>query len=85
MYDLLIKNGKYPDFEKGEFVSADIAVKDGKIAAILPESAGDAQAVDDAARTIDASGRVVSPGFELCHQAFKDRGDESDRGSHYKR
>ena len=28
---------------------------------------------------------VWSPGFELCHQAFKDRGDESDRGSHYKR
>ena len=67
MYDLLIKNGKYPDFEKGEFVSADIAVKDGKIAAILPESAGDAQAIDDAARTIDASGRVVSPGFIDMH------------------
>ena len=53
MYDLLIKNGKYPDFEKGEFVSADIAVKDGKIAAILPENSGDAQAAEDASSEVN--------------------------------
>lgn len=62
MYDLLIGNGRYPDFDSGDFVEADIAVKGGKIAAVLPVGEG-----GDAARTIDASGKVVSPGFIDMH------------------
>ena len=34
MYDLLLKNGTYPDFKAGEMKKGNIAVKDGKIAYI---------------------------------------------------
>ncbi|MBQ5796432.1 MAG: amidohydrolase family protein, partial [Firmicutes bacterium] len=60
MYDILIKNGKYPDFETKEFVEADVAISDGKIVAV--------GSVDgEAKRIIDAAGRVVSPGFIDIH------------------
>ena len=60
MYDILIKNGKYPDFETKEFVEADVAISDGKIVAV--------GSVDgEAKRVIDAAGRVVSPGFIDIH------------------
>ena len=62
MYDLLIKNGRYPDFDKGEFAEADIAVDNGKIAAILPQGSN-----EEAARVIDAEGHVVSPGIIDMH------------------
>ena len=60
MYDVLIKNGRYPDYETMEFVSGDVAIKDGKIVA-MGTIEGDATTV------IDASGRVVSPGFVDIH------------------
>ena len=34
MYDILIKNALYPDFDQMQLVKGDIAVADGKIAAI---------------------------------------------------
>ena len=60
MYDLLIVNGIYPDFAAGEMVKKNIGVNEGKIAYI-----GDEQ--PEAARVIDAEGKVVSPGFIDIH------------------
>ena len=34
MYDILIKNGQYPDFDTNQLVKADVAIQNGKIAAI---------------------------------------------------
>lgn len=60
MLDKLIINGKYPDFEAGEFKKANIGWKDGKIAYIGDE-------VKEAAELIDAAGKIVSPGFIDIH------------------
>ena len=61
-YDLLIKNGRIIDGSGMPGFHGDVAVKDGKIAGIGKLSG-------DAARVIDAGGRVVSPGFidNHCH------------------
>ena len=61
MYDLIIRGGSYPDFDKRELVRADIAVSGGRIAAVGDIADG------DAAEVIDASGRIVSPGFIDMH------------------
>ena len=71
MYDILISNGLVPDFEKKEFYKADVAVKDGKIEAIL-----EAGSNVEAARTIDAEGLVVSPGFIDMHMHEEEFRDE---------
>jgi len=60
MYDILIKGGKYPDFEAGTFIEGNVAISNGKIVAV--------GSVDgEAKRVIDATGRVVSPGFIDIH------------------
>jgi len=59
-YNLLIRGGRLLDGTGAPAVDADIAVKDGKIHAI-----GDAG--NDTARTIDASGMTVAPGFIDVH------------------
>jgi N-acyl-D-amino-acid deacylase len=61
-YDLLIRNGRIVDGSGMPAYRGDIAVKDGKIAEIGKLSG-------PAARTIDAAGRVVAPGFidNHCH------------------
>jgi len=61
MYDILIKNGMIVDGTGDASYKADIAVKDGKIAKIAPAIE------DNAAKTIDAAGRIVTPGFIDCH------------------
>ena len=38
MYDLLLKNGQYPDFESGEMKAGNIGIQDGKIAYIGNEA-----------------------------------------------
>ncbi len=63
MYDIIIKNGLVVDGEGKAGFKGDVAVKDGKIAAV--------GAVSGAAReTIDANGRVVAPGFIDPHTHF---------------
>ncbi len=57
MFDLLIKNGRVVDGSGNPWVTADVAVTDGRIAAI--GRIGDAAA----ATVLDAAGRVVCPGF----------------------
>src|SRR5438477_10378146 len=61
-YDLLIKNGRVVDGSGMPSFRADVGIKDGRIAEIGKLSS-------PAAKTIDADGRAVSPGFidNHCH------------------
>lgn len=56
-YDILIKNGRIVDGSGAPWYTADLAIKDGKIAVIGKLSQANAR------QTIDAAGRIVSPGF----------------------
>ena len=61
-YDILIRNARIVDGSGMPSYQGDLAVKDGKIAAI-------GKLNGDAARVVDAGGRVVAPGFidNHCH------------------
>ncbi|MDB5946945.1 MAG: D-aminoacylase [Ramlibacter sp.] len=59
--DLIIRGGTVIDGTKGPRYDADVAVKDGRIAAI-----GDLAGYT-AKQTIDAKGRIVAPGFIDAH------------------
>ena len=56
-YDIVIRNGRVIDGTGSPWYAADIAIKDGRIAAI--GRLGDV----DARQVIDAHGKVVTPGF----------------------
>src|SRR5205814_88116 len=56
-YDLLIQHGHIIDGTGSPWYSGDVAIKDGRIAAIGPLMRA------SAADTIDAAGLVVAPGF----------------------
>jgi N-acyl-D-amino-acid deacylase len=60
-YDLLIKGGQVVDGSGNPWFYADVAVKDGRIAAV--GTLGTATAT----RTIDATGKIVTPGFIDMH------------------
>jgi N-acyl-D-amino-acid deacylase len=57
MFDLLIKNGRVVDGSGNPWAAADVAAKDGRIAAV--GRLADAEA----ATVVDATGRLVCPGF----------------------
>lgn len=59
-YDLIIRGGRVMDPESGLEAVRNVAVRDGKIAAITQERLAGKQ-------TIDAKGRVVAPGFIDIH------------------
>ena len=63
MLDLLIKNGRIIDGTGAPAFAGDIGIKDGRIAAI-------GRVTEAAKQTIDATGRVVSPGFVDVHTHF---------------
>jgi N-acyl-D-aspartate/D-glutamate deacylase len=71
-YDLLIRNGTIVDGLGGEPFVGDVAVSDGVIVAI---GAVDGQA----AREIDASGLLVTPGFVDLHTHYDGQAIWSDR------
>lgn len=60
MKDLKILNAKFPDFEADTWVEADILVNQGRIEKI-------GEVTDECRQTIDASGKIVSPGFIDMH------------------
>lgn len=62
-YDLIIRGGEIYDGSGGEPFLADIAIKGGVIAAV-----GDVQG--SAKEEIDASGRIVTPGFVDVHTHY---------------
>lgn len=61
-YDLLIKGGSVL-LDSGDLVECDVAVRDGRIAALGTE-------LGEAARTVDASGKIVAPGAVDPHVHF---------------
>lgn len=69
MYDLIVKNGKVVTAD--DVIVADVAVKDGKIAAILTDSSE-----IEAAKVIDAEGKFVFPGAIDTHAHLNDPGYE---------
>ena len=63
MYDLKITGGEIHDGTGGEAVCADIAIKDGRIAAIGAD-------LGPAERTLEAGGKLVTPGFIDIHTHY---------------
>ena len=62
-YDLKITGGTIVHGTRAPRFSGDVGIKDGKVVAL-------GSAPEDAARTIDAAGRVVSPGFVDIHTHY---------------
>ena len=63
-YDLIIRNGTIVDGLGGEPYVGDVAVRDGSIAAVGSVNG------DTAAREIDATGLLVTPGFVDLHTHY---------------
>jgi N-acyl-D-amino-acid deacylase len=71
-YDLIIRNGLVVDGSGGAPFQADVAVTDGRIAEV--------GAIDGAGREeIDATGRLVTPGFVDIHTHYDGQAIWSDR------
>ncbi len=73
MLDVLIKNGTLVDGTGGPARQGDLGIRDGRIVAL----ADCGEITEEARETIDASGRIVAPGFVDVHthydaQAFWD-------------
>ena len=61
MYDLLVKGGTVVDPSQGLHAVRDVALRNGKVAAVEPSIAGEAGEV------VDASGLIVAPGLLDLH------------------
>jgi len=61
MYDLIFKGGRVVDGTGNPWFKADVAVRDGRIAAVAT------RIDEDAGMVLDASGLVVAPGFIDIH------------------
>lgn len=63
-YDVIIRNGEVYDGSGDAPLNQDIAIKDGRITLMAPSIEG------TAARTIDATGKIVTPGFVDVHTHY---------------
>ncbi|MGB3231451.1 MAG: amidohydrolase family protein, partial [Mycobacterium sp.] len=70
MFDLKITGGTVVDGTGADRFTADVAVKDGKIVEVRRRGPGDAPLEGDAAETIDATGKIVAPGFVDIHTHY---------------
>jgi N-acyl-D-amino-acid deacylase len=64
MFDLIIRGGRVLDGTGTPARDADIGIRDGRIAAVEPRLEGEAREV------IDATGRLVTPGFVDIHTHY---------------
>ena len=64
MYDLVIRNARVVDGTGAPAFAGEVAVKDGRIAALGPKVEGPARA------EMDAGGKAVAPGFIDPHTHF---------------
>jgi N-acyl-D-amino-acid deacylase len=64
MYDLIIRNGTIVDGTGADARRGDVAVKDGKVVAVGADLEG------EAAETVDADGKLVTPGFVDIHTHY---------------
>ncbi len=76
-YDLLIRNGTIVDGSGGEPYVGDVGVRDGVIVAVGPQK--DSVNGDTAAREIDATGLLVTPGFVDLHTHYDGQAIWSER------
>jgi N-acyl-D-amino-acid deacylase len=72
-YDLIIRNGTIVDGLGGEPYVGDVAVRDGSIAAVGSVNGG------GAAREIDATGLLITPGFVDLHTHYDGQSIWSER------
>ena len=70
MFDLKITGGTVVDGTGADRFRADIGVKDGRIVEVRRRNGDDAGLEGDAAETLDATGRVVAPGFVDIHTHY---------------
>ena len=64
MYDILIQNGHIIDGTGSPAMKAQVAIQDGKIVKIARKIEGEAKTV------IDATGKVITPGFTYFASYF---------------
>ncbi len=70
MYDMKIVGGTVVDGTGADRYRADIGIKDGKIVEVRRRTNGDDQLGGEAAETIDATDRIVAPGFVDIHTHY---------------
>lgn len=70
MFDLKITGGTVVDGTGADRFTADVAVKDGKIVEIRRRGPGDPPLEGNATETIDATGKIVAPGFVDIHTHY---------------
>ncbi len=70
MFDLKITGGTVVDGTGADRFDADVAAKDGKIVEVRRRGPGDPPLHGEAAETIDATGKIVAPGFVDIHTHY---------------